>query len=115
MWRKWCGISAVCLLVGCQSGHDQMIEHGYPPAFADGYSDGCTSGRHSVGMLGDFIKNVPRYLNEPQYGTGWDDGFRQCQAQQQTRDDELYRDRLDDRERAWEQQKTHDMGRAYKP
>lgn len=111
--KWWCAGILVCL-AGCQSAHEQMLQQGYPPAFADGYQDGCVSGRHAVGALGDFIKNVPRYLKEKQYSTGWDDGFNQCQASAQTQDDQAYRTRWDDRERAWSQQKTQAQGRAFK-
>lgn len=111
--KWWCALSLV-LLVGCQSTHDQMMKQGYPPAFADGYQDGCTSGRHAVGALGDFVKNVPRYLKEKQYSTGWDDGFNQCQTSAQNQADDGYRNRWDDRERDWEQQKTQLQGRAFK-
>ena len=111
--KGWCA-GLLVLLVGCQSAHEQMVQQGYPPAFADGYQDGCVSGRHAVGALGDFVKNVPRYLQEKQYSTGWDDGFSQCQTTAQTQQDVGYRSHLDDRDRDWDQQKTQAQGRAFK-
>jgi flagellar biosynthesis/type III secretory pathway protein FliH len=113
-YRTGCAVLLLLVLAGCQSGREQMLEQGYPPAFADGYHDGCVSGRHSIGALGDFVKNVPRYLKEKTYSTGWDDGFNQCQASARTQQDEGYRNRWDDRERDWERQKTQSMGRAFK-
>ena len=70
----------VALLAGCQSTKDQLLAQGYPPAFASGFDDGCVSGRQASGAVGEFRKNVPVYLKDRQYATGWDDGFRQCQA-----------------------------------
>jgi hypothetical protein len=93
-----------------------MIEHGYPPAYADGYGDGCSSGRQAAGlMVGDFRKNVPRYLAERQYETGWDDGFRQCQSMQANQDLRDYREHYwNERDRDWEQEKDRDTARAYR-
>ena len=70
----------IALLAGCQSTKDQLLAQGYPPAFANGFDDGCVSGRQAAGAVGEFRKNVPVYLQDRQYATGWDDGFRQCQA-----------------------------------
>ncbi|AXO89898.1 hypothetical protein DZC75_18495 [Pseudomonas parafulva] len=104
------------LLVGCQSTHEQMLHQGYPPAYADGFQDGCGSGRQAAGlMVGDFRKNVPRYLHERQYETGWDDGFRQCNAMQNSEDLRQYRERYwDERDRDWQQEKDRDAARAYR-
>lgn len=68
------------LLSGCQSTREQMLAQGYPVPFASGFEDGCGSGRQAAGVLGEFHKNVSAYLADRQYATGWDDGFRQCQA-----------------------------------
>ncbi|WP_213875698.1 hypothetical protein [Pseudomonas sp. dw_358] len=112
--KGWCVGVVMVVLVGCQSTHEQMVQQGYPPAFADGYQDGCVSGHSAVAAVGDFVKNVPRYLKEKQYSTGWDDGFQQCQTSAQTQEDQGYRNRWDDRERNWEQQRSQSMGRAFK-
>ena len=79
MSRYWFGVCMALLLSGCETTHEQMINQGYPPAYADGFQDGCSSGRQAAGlMVGGFRKDVPRYLHERQYESGWDDGFRQC-------------------------------------
>ncbi|MDE1168218.1 MAG: hypothetical protein PW845_23275 [Pseudomonas sp.] len=116
MWR-WMVVGAWLLLAGCASTHDTMVQQGYPPAFADGFQDGCGSGRQAAGSItGQFTKNVPRYLKDKQYSTGWDDGFRQCQASVQNHNnDDWATQHGDDRERAWQQQKTQGEGRAYHP
>lgn len=76
--------AAVCfafaVLGGCQSTGQRLLAQGYPAPFASGFEDGCASGRHAAGAMGDFRKNVTTYLQDPQYATGWDDGFRQCEA-----------------------------------
>ena len=116
MWR-WVGaLSVVLLITGCQSTHEDLIAKGYPPAFADGFDDGCVSGRQAAGaMTGEFRKNVPRYLKDPHYAEGWSDGFRQCQAMLENQDRAGYRNHhWDDRDKAWQQQKDQDAARAYR-
>jgi hypothetical protein len=102
------------LLAGCQTTHEQLLAEGYPPAFADGFQDGCSSGRQAAGAIsGQFRKDVPRFLADATYATGWSDGFNQCHAQ---RVSEQRQDTLDligsDRDREWEQHKTQAMGKA---
>jgi len=43
-----------------------------PPAYKDGYSDGCTS------TAGGRKRDDKRYLSDRQYGLGWRDGFNLC-------------------------------------
>lgn len=114
-WR-WSALWLVVVLAGCQSTHEHLVAQGYPPAFADGFDDGCSSGRQAAGVIsGEFRKNVPRYLKDAQYAQGWTDGFRQCQAMRESEDREAYKDRhWDERERAWEHEKTQGEGRAYR-
>ncbi len=65
--------------------------------------------------MGEFRKDVPRYLHDRQYETGWDDGFRQCQAMQQSQDQDTYRSRhWDERDQQWQQEKDRDAARAYR-
>lgn len=86
--RYWqhtaCMAAAACftlaLLGGCQSTSQRLLAEGYPAPFVSGFDDGCASGRQAAGALGEFRKKVNTYLQDPQYATGWDDGFRQCQA-----------------------------------
>ncbi len=112
-----CGtVGCFAVAGGCQTTHEDLIAKGYPPAFADGFDDGCVSGRQAAGSIsGEFRKNVPRYLKDKQYAEGWTDGFRQCQAMLENKDREEYRnEHWDERERAWQQQKDQDAGRAYR-
>jgi hypothetical protein len=85
------------LLLGCQSTREQLTAQGYPAPFIDGFEAGCSSGRQAAGALQTFRKDVPRYLQQPEYTTGWDDGFRQCKAAVES-----------DLQRQWHEQDHHD-------
>lgn len=99
------------LLGGCQSTRDYLLAQGYPPAFASGYADGCASGDSAAKALGTFRKDVPVYLADRQYATGWDDGFRQCQASATAAiERRLLPD--SDRDRDWQHQVDQDMAKA---
>lgn len=71
-------------LAGCQSATPQLSDD-YPPEYAAGFGDGCASGRQAGGALTQFRKDVPRYLGQPLYAEGWNDGYRQCEALLQAR------------------------------
>lgn len=96
---------------GCQSTQQYLLAQGYPPAFAAGYADGCRSGDSAAKALGAFRKDVPAYLADVQYSTGWDDGFQQCQASANAAiERRLQRDSDEDRD--WRRQVDQDMARA---
>lgn len=116
MSRYWLGLCVLLLLAGCQTTHEQMVNQGYPPAYADGFEDGCSSGRQAAGpMAGDFRKDVARYLHNHQHESGWDDGFRQCQAMQNSEEQRQYHDRYwDERDRDWQREKDQGAARAYR-
>lgn len=78
------GFAACVFLQGCESTAQQMVEKGYPLAYAEGYDDGCHSGNKAGGSLFDeFKKDINRFNSEQQYGQGWSDGFRQCESEQE--------------------------------
>lgn len=116
MNRQWCMVLGVLILVGCQSTHEQLLQQGYPPGFADGYQDGCGSGRQAAGSItGTFTKNVPRYLADKLYSSGWDDGFRQCQAELLSQERQDLHDKvLNDRDRDWQRDVDNGKARAYR-
>jgi hypothetical protein len=104
------GVAAV-LLCACQNTREQMQAEGYPPAYVDGFEAGCSSGRQAAGALDGFRKDVPRYLAAPLYAQGWDDGFRQCQATQQSAFEREWHD--DDwRDREWRTHVDQSMAQA---
>jgi hypothetical protein len=106
-------IALLAGLYGCESYHDQLITKGYPPPYADGYHDGCLTGKQAINGIGVFHKDVPRYTKEQYYSTGWEDGYRQCAStaqNEQTR--RYYEERADEHEEDWERSKKRGMARA---
>lgn len=109
-WLLIAGLFVAGLLGGCQSTRERMLAEGYPPAFIDGFEAGCSSGRQAAGALDKFRKDVPRYLEQPRYAEGWEDGFRQCQA---ALANAMERERRDDwRDREWRQHVEQAMAKA---
>ncbi|SEL41688.1 hypothetical protein [Nitrosovibrio tenuis] len=47
---------------------------GYPPAFKDGYIDGCETAKKTSFAL----KDKRRFASDTQYRLGWNDGFSLC-------------------------------------
>ncbi|MBI2311833.1 MAG: hypothetical protein HYU77_04930 [Betaproteobacteria bacterium] len=47
---------------------------GYPPAFREGYLDGCETGRALIGIR----KDERRFRDDAQYAQGWRDGYDIC-------------------------------------
>ncbi len=71
-------------LGACVSERETMIKQGYPPAYADGYEDGCHSGAAAGGsILDQFKKDIRRFSTDSDYAQGWNDGFKQCKAKQE--------------------------------
>jgi hypothetical protein len=69
-------------LAACGSVRETMIQRGFPPAYAEGYADGCSSGKAAAGGLFDATrKDTTRYGSDRQYTQGWDTGFRRCRAE----------------------------------
>lgn len=46
---------------------------GYPPAFRDGYADGCNAAKANRGK-----RDEARFKDDAQYAQGWQDGFGIC-------------------------------------
>jgi len=75
-----------CLVIvsGCISQKEVMINQGYPLPYADGFDDGCHSGKKAGGSMFDqFKKDVNRFGKDARYAQGWSDGFRQCETEQE--------------------------------
>jgi hypothetical protein len=45
---------------------------GFPPEFRQGYADGCSSAK------GPRVRDEARNREQPQYASGWRDGFDIC-------------------------------------
>ena len=72
----------ILALAACASVRETMIERGFPPAYADGYADGCSSGNEAAGgLFYETRKDMTRYGADRQYTQGWDKGFQRCRDQ----------------------------------
>jgi hypothetical protein len=70
---------AALAVAACSSVEETMIERGHPPAFAQGYADGCASGKEAAGgVFAQARKDASRYDADEQYTEGWNDGFEAC-------------------------------------
>ena len=59
-----------------------MIERGFPPAYAEGYDDGCSSGKEAAGgLFAETRKDTTRYDTDSQYTQGWNEGFGTCRTE----------------------------------
>jgi hypothetical protein len=68
-------------LAACGSVKETLIKQGFPPAYAEGYADGCSSGREAAGgVFDDARKDTTRYGSDPQYTQGWDNAFQRCRS-----------------------------------
>jgi hypothetical protein len=75
-----------CLFIfaGCASERDNLIKQGASPAYAQGFEDGCHSGKKAGGSWFDqFRKNVKQFNSNPDYKQGWLDGYDECEKQQE--------------------------------
>ncbi len=80
-------LSSLAILSGCISQKQHMVEQGYPLAYADGFDDGCHSGKKAGGnMFEQFKKDVRRFNSDRQYAQGWSDAFRECETEQEALD-----------------------------
>ncbi|MGI9494276.1 MAG: hypothetical protein ACR2QF_17935 [Geminicoccaceae bacterium] len=68
-------------LAACSSKREQLIQQGATPAYADGYVDGCDSGKQAGGGLYHKAKkDADRYADNSEYAKAWDEAFKTCQA-----------------------------------
>lgn len=69
----------VAVLTGCSSVATDAEKPpvnltGYPPAFRDGYLDGCHSAREPRNV----VKDESRFASDSMYAAGWRDGHDIC-------------------------------------
>lgn len=75
--------ASVVQLSGCATPGGTPDAVGRTPAYAEGYKDGCASGRASQGSVFDFEKkNASRFESDKQYAQGWTDAFQKCAYEQ---------------------------------
>lgn len=65
------------LCSGCAGKQAQPVQAnlaGFPPAYKQGYADGCASARALLGST----KDAKRFKSDRQYAQGWRDGADVC-------------------------------------
>jgi hypothetical protein len=78
--RALAALVAALALAACASEREALIARGFDPAYAEGYDDGCSSGKEAAGgMFGEARKDPSRYGADDQYTRGWDAGSEKCQ------------------------------------
>jgi hypothetical protein len=67
---------ALSLICACTPARKEASVNlsGYPPEFRAGYLDGCESSKRT----GARIRDETRFKRDPQYASGWRDGFDIC-------------------------------------
>ena len=63
-----------CTTAPAQTDQSEVNLSGYPPAFRDGYPDGCETARRALGTTRD----DSRFESDSMYAAGWRDGFDIC-------------------------------------
>lgn len=78
-------ILAMLAATGCAAPRGDRPPMTYTPdelSYMNGKGDGCPSGERAAGHpYRTFTKNVPLYLGDAGYKSGWDDGFAVCKGQ----------------------------------
>lgn len=75
--------ACIALLPGCASTAGAPDGQRRTSAYADGYNDGCVSGRATQGSLTDREKrDANRFASDEQYAKGWSDAFKKCADEQ---------------------------------
>ncbi len=80
-------ILGMVIFSGCATQKDIMVQEGHTLTYADGFDDGCHSGKKAGGnMFESFKKDENRFSKHSKYAQGWSDGFRQCENEQESGD-----------------------------
>lgn len=80
----------IIIFTGCASQKEIMIQQGHSLAYADGFDDGCHSGKKAGGnMFESFKKDENRFARHSKYTQGWSDGFRECESEQEALDRQI--------------------------
>ena len=83
-WRLLTVVTTLVLLAACQTAKQKMVSEGYPKSYADGFEDGCRSGKKAGGSLFEqFHKDVNRFNSDQNYAQGWSDAYRQCENEEE--------------------------------
>jgi len=83
-------VAGMMIFAGCASQKEVMLEQGHSLAYADGFDDGCHSGKKAGGnMFESFKKDEDRFTRHSKYTQGWSDGFRECESEQEALDRQI--------------------------
>lgn len=83
-------ILGIIIFSGCATQKEIMVQEGHSLAYADGFDDGCHSGKKAGGnMFESFKKDENRFSKHHKYAQGWSDGFRQCENEQEALDRQI--------------------------
>ena len=100
-------LGSLFISAGCVSQKESMVQQGYPVDYADGFEDGCHSGKKAGGsMFEQFKKDVTRFEKHDKYTQGWSDGFRQCESEQEALERQI---RMSIEQQKLNEQKDHDQ------
>ncbi len=85
LYRALPGLLLLLAAAGCASSKPvpapaSVNLTGFPPAFREGYGDGCASAGGRV------RKDATRFEEDRQYASGWRDGLDACRRRQQKRE-----------------------------
>jgi len=79
--------AGMMIFAGCATQKEIMVQEGHSLAYADGFDDGCHSGKKAGGdMFESFKKDENRFARHSKYTQGWSDGFRECENEQEALD-----------------------------
>ena len=66
------GLLSACAAQSAMQQPANVNLSGFPPAFKDGYADGCASAH------GATTRSESRFKSDQQYASGWRDGLDMC-------------------------------------
>jgi len=83
-------VTATILLVGlsgCKTPPNELMGPGHTPMYADGFNDGCSSGRVTQNpVVGWYKKDTKLFESDKQYAQGWNEGYQKCSYAQMQED-----------------------------
>lgn len=83
-------VTGIIILAGCASQKEILVQEGHSLAYAEGFDDGCHSGKKAGGnMFESFKKDEDSFAKHGKYTQGWSDGFRQCESEQEAMDRQI--------------------------
>ncbi len=83
-------VAGIIIISGCATQKEIMIQEGHSVAYAEGFDDGCHSGKKAAGnMFEHFKKDENKFERLGKYAQGWSDGFRECESEEEAMDRQI--------------------------